>query len=299
VDWRKLLLRRFLSAILLGSLFSLALPMIAVADMLDCSPVQARTRTCSGAQVTNNSVDVWANQTSGGGSVEGATWGGVEEVPGAGSSAGGAAPWSFYPRIPDSPQQARGYCLVLVKRAASCFSVAPPATAPIVEAAYARPMITIADVTSFSPQQPTLTTEPLGWAIVGLESNMITSTTTHVIAGVLLGAPAQVRFTPVSFDFDYGDGGIRHSSSSGAPWVAQGLAEFSPTPTSHIFQQTGSYRVTVRVGFAIEYRWDVEAWTPLDGRVQATAPAQVVLVVNAANVLVQEACRQGRDALGC
>jgi len=249
--------------------------------------------------VGGNSVDLWANQSSGGASSGGATWGGVEQTGIAGSGGGGAAAWSFYPRIPDSPQQARGYCYVLVNRAASCFYVATPATPAVVEAASVAPMVTVADVASFTPHQPSLTTEPLGWAIVGLESNMIAVTTTHVVAGLLLGSPADVRFTPITFDFVYGDGGARSSSSAGASWAAQGLPEFSRTPTSHIFEQTGSYRVFVNVGFAVEYRWGTDAWTFIDGRVFSSAPAQVVLVTRATNVLVQDVCHQGIVAPGC
>ncbi|MBK5238462.1 MAG: hypothetical protein JJE28_05045, partial [Actinomycetales bacterium] len=122
---------------------------------------------------------------------------------------------------------------------------------------------------------------------------------THVAAGRLLGAAAEVRFTPVSFDFSYGDGSSRNSTSSGAPWATQGLPEFSPTATSHVYSQTGSYPASVRVSFSLEYRWGAGSWTAIEGRVYGTAPAQVVLVVNATNVLVQEACQQGIAAPGC
>ena len=167
------------------------------------------------------------------------------------------------------------------------------------EAIYVAPTITIADVTSFSPSQPTLSTEPLGWAVVGLEVNMIAATGTHVSSGILLGSAAEVRFTPVSFDFSYGDGGTRNSPSPGASWASQGLEEFSPTSTSHIYSQSGSYQASVRVGFSLEYRWGSGAWTRIEGRVFGQAPAHLVVAVNAANVLVQGACQRGSIAPGC
>ncbi|GAB2823258.1 hypothetical protein GCM10027022_12340 [Alpinimonas psychrophila] len=274
-----------------------------------CSTSGSSFSACSGAQVGGNSVDVWANQTMPGANGGGATWGGRDAIPGAGQgrgsggSGGSSTPyWSFYPRVPDSPQQARGYCYVLVNRAASCFQVANPGVAeapPILEAAYVTPVITVADVATFSPNQPSLATEPSGWAVVGLDSNMITSTRPHVVGGVLLGSSAEVRFTPVSFDFTYGDGGTRSTSSPGASWVVQGLPEFSPTSTSHIYSQSGTYEIAARVGFALEYRWGSGTWTPIEGRVFATAPTQTVVVVDNANVLVQGACQQGIPAPGC
>ncbi|MBK5238989.1 MAG: hypothetical protein JJE28_07765, partial [Actinomycetales bacterium] len=167
----------------------------AFATSASCATSGTVFTGCSGAQASGNSVDVWANQSTAGATSGGVTWGGSEAVPGSGASGAGgsggasgggsAAYWSFYPRVPDSPQQARGYCYVLVNRAASCFQKATPATPPVVEAAYIAPTITVADVTSFSPNQPTLTTEPKGWAVVGLESNMIAGTSTHVAAGRL------------------------------------------------------------------------------------------------------------------
>ena len=135
--------------------------------------------------------------------------------------------------------------------------------------------------------------------MIGLESNMITSTGPHVVGGVLLGSPAEVRFTPVSFDFTYGDGGTRSASTPGASWAAQGLAEFSRTATSHIYSQSGSYEIAVRVAFALEYRWGSDNWTSIEGRVFGTAPTQTLVVVDTANVLVQRSCQQGIPAPGC
>jgi hypothetical protein len=128
---------------------------------------------------------------------------------------------------------------------------------------------------------------------------MIATTGPHVATGQLLGAAAEVRFTPRSFDFTYGDGASRGSPSPGASWAAQGLPEFAPTSTSYIYSQTGSYLASVRVGFTLEYRWGSGAWTPIEGRVHANATNYVVVVVDAANVLVREACQQGTSAPGC
>lgn len=278
----------------------LLLPVVSIASTIGCTAFGASFDSCSGAQTSGNRVDVWANQTSAGASGSGSTWGGVEAGPAAGTAAGGlGAPWSFYPRVADSPQQARGYCYVLVNRAASCFAVATPAEAPIAEAAFVMPNVTKADIASFRPENPTMITEPRGWAVMGLESNMIAGTRTHNVSGQLLGVPAEVRFTPANFEWNYGDGGSRESFSAGETWATQGLAEFSPTLTSHVYRQTGSFQPSVRVWFSLEYRWGSGTWTGMSGRVSADASAPVLLVVRAANVLVQEPCLSGKYALGC
>ena len=128
---------------------------------------------------------------------------------------------------------------------------------------------------------------------------MIAGTSTHVVSGPLLGAAAEVRFTPARFDFTYGDGSSRTASSPGSSWASLGLPEFARTDTSHAYAQAGTFHATVRVGFSLEYRWGNGAWTPIDGLAYGTAPAQVVLALNAVNVLVTEACKPGITAPGC
>lgn len=161
------------------------------------------------------------------------------------------------------------------------------------------PVITSADVASFSPQQPTLVSEPRGWAIVGLESNMIAGTSTHVVAGSLLGVAAEVRFTPANFEFTYGDGASRTAPSAGSSWASLGVSEFTPTATSHAYSRAGSFQAGVRVGFSLEYRWGFGSWNSIDGLAYSSAPAHVVLAQNAANVLVTQSCHQGISAPGC
>ena len=315
MDRSQFLLRGLCWVGAVGFSIVLFLPLPANAVVLGCSASGTRQETCSAAQTSGNAVDVWASQSSSGTSSGGTVAGGQDgttnggssgSASGVGAASGGnsaTTPWSFYPRILDTPWQVWGKCLVLVNRPTTCVpgtpAVTTPAGAPVTEAAYVAPVITVTDIASFSPQQPTLTPEPLGWAIVGLESNMLVGTSRHVAAGPLLGAAAEVRFTPARFDFTYGDGATRSASSAGTSWASRGLPEFSRTETSHAYSQSGTYRASVRVAFSLEYRWGNGAWTSIDGLVYGTASAPVVLVLNAVNVLVTQACTPGIEAPGC
>ena len=313
MDGFKFLLRQTCVVVIFSFAAAIVSPNSAIALTLGCSPPQAQAGACSGAQASGNGVNVWANQTmpgaSGGGSVSPGT--------NAGSSAGSSGgygygdryridangDWRAFTYISSNPQAAQGYCYLLIDRESNCFQqgtpAGSPATAPVVEPAYVAPTITIADVASCAPNQPTLSTEPAGWSIVGLETNMIAGTSTHVVGGTLLGSAAEVRFTPASFEFTYGDGASRSASTAGASWSSLGLPEFSATSTSHAYGQSGTYNASVRVGFSLEYRWGSNNWIPIDSQVYGTAPVRVVLVVNAANVLVTDACHQGTPAPGC
>ena len=58
--------------------------------------------------------------------------------------------------------------------------------------------------------------------------------------GTLLGQPASVRFTPVAFHWNYGDGKAATRSTKGATWEALGIPEFGRTPTSHVYERGGA-----------------------------------------------------------
>jgi hypothetical protein len=301
MDRHKLLLRVTTAFLVFVFATSIMVPDLVHAAPAGCSAFQAQATGCSGAQASGNSVDVWANQTTNGAGSGGGSRGGTDAR--SGGAAGtwhGPVPYSISsPWSPGYQQQVTNRCYLFLTRPVSCFPQAVVVSPPVVEAVFVAPTITVGDITSFSPTPPTLSSEPQGWAVVGLESNMIATTGQHVATGQLLGAAAEVRFTPLSFDFTYGDGASRGSPSPGASWAAQGLPEFAPTSTSHIYSQTGSYLASVRVGFTLEYRWGSGAWTPIEGRVHANATNYVVVVVDVANVLVREACQQGTSAPGC
>ncbi len=81
--------------------------------------------------------------------------------------------------------------------------------------------------------------QPDGWIVPGLDANFYAVTAPHVVNGTLLGQPASVRFTPVAFHWDYGDGNAATRSTKGATWEALGIPEFEPTPTSHVYATRG------------------------------------------------------------
>ena len=109
------------------------------------------------------------------------------------------------------------------------------------------PAVTLRDIASFRPAQPSDVMEPNGWAIEGLPANFVANASPEVVAGTLLGQPADVRFTPVGYRWVHSDGAIVASASPGATWSALGVAEFTPTDTSHAYAESGEYTVTLQV----------------------------------------------------
>jgi len=169
------------------------------------------------------------------------------------------------------------------------FVVRTPETAPV----------TLNDIASFKPAVGTNVMEPNGWMVVGLPTNFYATTGTHVVDGTLLGFPASVRFTPVSWRWTYGDGAATSSSTGGASWAALGLPEFDPTATSHVFATPGTFTIQLTVSFAAEYRFGGPTWVPIAGTLPVAANPITATAGDAQTVLVGRDCNANPGGVGC
>ncbi|MBS1907738.1 MAG: hypothetical protein JST33_14500 [Actinobacteria bacterium] len=148
------------------------------------------------------------------------------------------------------------------------------------------------------PTNATVTGEPDNVAVVGLPANFLSSANTETIPGTILGRPLTIRFTPVNYAFDYGDGGRRDSNSAGTAWDASGRAQFTPTDTSHVYKQPGRYTATVIVTYTADI--DLGAgWIPINGTLNGPPASQEIRVVKARTALVQGTCQERLSAPGC
>jgi hypothetical protein len=149
--------------------------------------------------------------------------------------------------------------------------------------------ITMADIASFRPAPPTISGEPDGWAIAGLPANFVADAPQEVVVGELLGQPAEVRFTPLSFGWSYGDGATRSTASAGETWTSSGAEAFSPTPTSHVYEDRGTVEALLTVTYRAEYRFLGPDWIPVLGTLDIASPGAQIRVVIASTMLVDRA----------
>jgi len=161
------------------------------------------------------------------------------------------------------------------------------------------PTVTLADLVNFRPTPGAARMEPNGWMIVGLPTNFWIQTQPEVQSGILLGEQADVRFTPVSYDWDYGDGTSASSADAGGSWQALRLEEFATTPLSHTYTETGTYQVESRVGFSAEYRFAAGEWQTIEGVVASASNILQAIAGSASTVLVSNDCLQKPAAVGC
>lgn len=195
-------------------------------------------------------------------------------------------------------------CVAQGDIAADCSAARPgtPAAPPPADAAPGTPGITIRDVASFRPELATLSSEPSGWAVRGLDANILATGGSSIRTGELFGTVAEVRFTPVAYLFDYGDGSAPLSTSTpGTTWSALGLDEFDPTPTSHVYTASGAYTVTLLVDYAAEYRIGGSgAFTPIPGTLAIpSTPIEILVADSAATALVDRDCVANPRGPGC
>ena len=280
MDWPKFLLV-MLAIVGIG----LCNESVAFAASASCQSQNAVFSGCTGAQNSNNSVDVWARSTTPGGSSS-------VVVPAGRSSSGTRS-------TKPTPYYATGTiafnCLARQSTIASCRRTpATPAPAPVTFAP-----VTLTDLANFVPQSASLTSQPRGWTVVNLNTNFIAGASTHVVGGSLFGQSAEVRFTPHAYDWNYGDGGTQSTAVSGARWDALGLREFSATPTSHIYASEGSFTTSVSVRYGVEYRVGGGAWIPVSGEVSSSATTAVVIVDGADTVLAARDCTNSRSSQSC
>jgi hypothetical protein len=155
------------------------------------------------------------------------------------------------------------------------------------------------DLVNFQALPPTRGMEPSGWLVVGLPTNFYASAAAHTESGILLGEPAEVRFTPAAYHWDYGDGSTGHSSTGGGTWAALNLPEFSSTETSHVFHGTGRHAINSAVEYTAEYRYAGAAWLAVLGSVFVPADELIAVGGRSRTVLVAHNCLERPNGPGC
>lgn len=161
------------------------------------------------------------------------------------------------------------------------------------------PDVTLADIASFRPAQPTLTGEPAGFGVVGMPANLVAAASEQRIPGTVLGWDVTVRFVPAAFVFSHGDGTTSTTATGGASWSALGQPQFSPTATSHVYRARGTFPVSVTVRYAASVDFGNGVWRTVPGFVEATTGGYDVRVVEVRTALVDETCVENPAGPGC
>lgn len=224
--------------------------------------------------------------------------GGSYTQPGTGGGTGGIAPSGEaeaapppremgYPRCaPDNP-----VCVRVYRDPVTAADEPPEETDAI-------PAVTVADLASFAPAAPALTSEPGAAGIVGMPTNFVATANEQTIAGTLFGRPVTARFTPVAYVFDYGDGDSTRTATGGSSWGALGQAQFTATATAHAYAARGGYTSAVTVEYAPSVDFGT-GFLPVAGVVTATTGGYAVEIYEVRTALVERTCVENPAGPGC
>ena len=211
-----------------------------------------------------------------------------------GDSSGGTATGSWNDDF-DSAAAPEPECVFSEIEPDRCYRNPPNPTDPLTAA----PVVTITDVAAFAPTFAAALSEPSGWAIAGLPANLVGPAGAVTVGGTLLGSPADVRFVPVAWRWDYGDGSTATLGVAGSTWAASGLPAFSATSTSHVWTASGIHRVALAVVAVAEYRIAGGPWIPVAGSLTLPVSEFDIVVATADTVLVERDCRANPSGPGC
>jgi hypothetical protein len=221
---------------------------------------------------------------------EGITLGASTSSPGApgqssASSSGSAQSW-WSPPPPREPVLGTSECEIKVS--GYCRASSPDKNPTVSSGETApEPPSHASDLESFVPGAPGIEVEPNGWSLPRLPTNIFARINESVKQGELLGWPIQVRFSPSTYRFSYGDGTSSQLSVAGSSW---GSGQFLPTATSHVYSYPGTYQVGLQVGFDVAYRFDGGPFVPVSGTVWRDAGTRKMEVLRVTPLLVEEGC---------
>ena len=223
-------------------------------------------------ELDNTGATVGASQTS-----EGA----------AGHSAPASSPPSSFWSPPPPREPIIGSAECEIKLSGYCRAQSPSKDPPAAVATPPEPPSQASDLRNFSPGSPSIVLEPAGWSIPRVPTNMYALVGETREAGELLGWPIEVLFQPSQYVWNFGDGNTARLSIAGKSW---GGAQFSPTETSHVYSQPGTYQVSLTVGYVASYRFDGGAFRSIPGVVWRDAGSQMLAVLRVTSVLVERGC---------
>ena len=159
--------------------------------------------------------------------------------------------------------------------------------------------VTLDDIEHFAVHRGENVMQPDGWAVVGFETNFYSTARPHSVRGELFENRALVRYQPVAWHWDFGDGTHLDSETAGASWDDLGQPEFTKTETSHVFDDVGERHITLQIDFTAEYSYDGGTWTPIDGLLHVDTEPIDAVVGSATTVLVGDDCTAEPTAPGC
>ena len=120
-----------------------------------------------------------------------------------------------------------------------------------------------------------------GYTLINVPTNVYAEAQPVVLDTTLLGFDVQVRATPASYSWDFGDGTtLGPTEDPGAPYPA--------LSTTHTYAAGGAYAITLTTSYTGEYSVEGGPWLPVPGQAQVSSAPVAVEALSGGNQLVAD-----------
>ena len=156
--------------------------------------------------------------------------------------------------------------------------------------------VSIDEVRTLLVLEPEIRSDNGGRGIRNAETNFYADAETRTLVTTLNGVEVELRATPVSFHWDYGDGSPTKTTSV----AGQSQPEFNvPTPTSHVYEDTGQYTVRLTTVYIGEYREAGGEWVLIPGTISLDSAPVTADIWRTITRNVADDCSVDSSAWGC
>lgn len=160
------------------------------------------------------------------------------------------------------------------------------------------PTVTAEDLKKMPIQPGTVSIQPGPNTLKNYHTNIYADSRPQELDVTLLGQPVQVRATPVSYTFDYGDGTTTGPTTDPGRALPENSWD-TPTSTSHQYRETGDYAIVISTEFRGEYRVGDGEWQQVEGTATLPSQPQTVSVWRTKSGWVKDGCSANPRAWGC
>lgn len=152
------------------------------------------------------------------------------------------------------------------------------------------------DLSRLVPYAPPLHADNGGRGIRRAHTNFYTDAFTLIHQSTTDGQTTLIRATPIEYHWDYGDGTTRTTEVAGSS-----QSEFNvETATSHQYEETGTYTVTLSTVYMGEYSLDGgQTWIPIDGTITRESDPLQADIFRTVTRNVADDCVENPSAWGC
>lgn len=158
------------------------------------------------------------------------------------------------------------------------------------------PPLSLDEVRTLLVLDPEIRSDNAGRGVRNAETNFYADAQTRHLVTTLNGVEVELRATPVSYHWDYGDGTPARITTV----AGESQPDFDvPTPTSHVFEETGEFTVSLTTVYIGEYREAGGEWVLIPGTLTLDSAPVTADIWKTVTRNVADDCGADATAWGC